>query len=134
MFISDGGSDTLIVDTDFIHGTGSEIEDNADSLQKDLDGCLNDFQYSYSALSMPLCLRNTLHAYDTSHRTELGKMVKRRHTIGELLTKAASLHAFNEEMQKRGFAGLYQNINGYYNSSLDTTDPTNMQRGIKTSN
>ena len=133
MFISDGGSDTLIVDTDSMTQAGRDIEGNAVNLGGDLATQMNDFHNQYSSFSVPLCLRNILQPYAAARKTELDKMVKRRQTIGDLLTKASNLHALNEEMQKNGFANLYQNINDYYNSPIDATDPTNMQRGISTS-
>ncbi len=112
--------------------TGKEIEGNAISLGGDLTKYMNDFHNQYTSSSVPLCLRNTLEPYATARKTELDKMVKRRQTIGNLLTKATNLYALNEDMQKRGFANLYQNVDSYYSSSADTTEPTNMQRGITT--
>ena len=134
MLISDGGNDSemLIVHTDSMLQTGKGIEDNAMNLGDNLTKCMYDFRGGYSSYVLPSCLQNTFHSYATAHTTELDKMVKRRHTIGDLLTKAADLHELNETMQKRGFANLYQNINGYYSSNMDNSDLINMQRGIST--
>ncbi len=134
MLISDGGggSDTLIVHTDAMLQTGKDIEGNAVSLGGELTKHMNDFHNQYTSSSVPLCLRTILEPYATARKTELDKMVKRRQTIGELLTKASNLHELNENMQKSGFANLYQNINGYYGSGVDSADPANLQRGVST--
>ena len=134
MLISEGGggSETLLVHTDSLLQTGKDIEGNAVRLGGDLATQMNNFHNEYTASSVPLCLRNILEPYATARKTELDKMVRRRQTIGDLLTKATTLYELNEDMQKRGFANLYQNVNGYYSSSVDSTDPANMQRGIST--
>ena len=90
------------------------------------------FEVDCASSSVPVCLRNALHSYATARTVELGKMVERRYTIGDLLAKVADLHAFNEDMQKRGFTNLYQDVNGFYGSSIDATDSANMQRGAVT--
>ncbi len=134
MRISDGGgsSETLIVDTDFILATGKGIQDNAENLKRDLNENMSNFEADSASSLVPVCLRNTLHSYATARTVELSKMVERRYTIGDLLAKAADLHAFNEDMQKRGFANLYQDVKGFYGSSIDATDSANMQRGAVT--
>ena len=126
-------SDMLIIHTDPMLQTGKNIEVNAVNMGGDLASCMSNFHEQYSSSSVPLCLRMILEPYATARKTELDTMVKRRQTIGDLLTKATNLHEMNENMQKSGFANLYQTVNGYYNSSVDSTDPMNMQRGRTTS-
>jgi hypothetical protein len=135
MLISDEGGSlgTLIVHTDSMAQTGKSIQGNAENLKNDLNEYMSKFESESASSSMPACLGNVLHAYATARTVELGKMVERRYTIGDLLAKAADLHALNEDMQKRGFANLYQNVSGFYGSSMDAADPTNIQRGISTS-
>lgn len=131
MSLYNGGAspDILIVKTGPMLETGIDIENNATSLGGDLAQCLNDFQDQYTSPLTPLCLRNTLEPYAIARRTELDKMVRRRQMIGSLLAQAANLHELNENMQKSGFANLYQNINSSYGSSTDSASLTNMQPG-----
>ena len=134
MRISDGSGDTLIVHTASMLQTGKDILANAVNLGGDLAQNMKHFHDQFSSSSTPKCLQTILEPYAYTRKRELDKMVKRRQTIGDLLTKASTMHQVNEEMQKNGFANLYQNVQNFYASSADATNPTNMQRGRSTSN
>lgn len=113
-------NEDFVANTISITQTGKDIQMNAVDLGSDLTKQLNEFEDDTMLLVVPSCIQKDLQPYITTHKAELDKMVQKRQTIGNLLTKASDLITFNEEMIKSGFNRISQNMDG--------TNPANLQR------